>query len=137
MLYLFLLLLIIVFSNQYLLFNEELFIILAFFSLCFFVKTNLGGLVESELKERKNKILNSYLEFLNKKSKYSSVNSKNIESKINYLSNFAEIQKNFFNKFESMLEDLKTQNIVEITKGFETIFILYFANLVSNKRKFL
>jgi hypothetical protein len=137
MLYLFILLLLIIFSNQYLLFNEELFIILAFFSLCFFVKTNLGGLVENELKDRKNKILNSYLEFLNKKSKHFTINSKNIESKIDYLLNFSQIQHNYFMKFAEMFDVSRIQNIVETNKSFEAIFILYFANLVSNKRKFL
>lgn len=137
MFYLFILLLIIIFSNQYLLFNEELFIILAFFSLCYFVKTNLGSLVENELKDRKNKILNSYLEFLNKKSKHFTINSKNIESKIDYLFNFSAIQRNFFSKFTEMFDISRVQNIVETTKNFEANFIIYFANLISNKRKFL
>jgi hypothetical protein len=119
------------------LFNEEFFIILAFFSLCFFVKTNLGNVVENELKDRKEKILSSYLDFLNKKSKNVNLVAKNTREKINYLFNFSEIQKGFFSKFDEMVDLTKTQLLTDLVKNFETKFVLYFANLVSFKRKFL
>lgn len=133
----FLLILVLIFSNQYMLFNEEFFIILAFFSLCFFVKTNLGNVVENELKDRKEKILSSYLDFLNKKSKNVNLVAKNTREKINYLFNFSEIQKGFFSKFDEMVDLTKTQLLTDLVKNFETKFVLYFANLVSFKRKFL
>jgi len=133
----FLLILVLIFSNQYMLFNEEFFIILAFFSLCFFVKTNLGNVVENELKDRKEKILSSYLDFLNKKSKNVNLVAKNTREKINYLFNFSEIQKDFFSKFDEMVDLTKTQLLTDLVKNFETKFVLYFANLVSFKRKFL
>ena len=133
----FLLILVLIFSNQYMLFNEEFFIILAFFSLCFFVKTNLGNVVENELKDRKEKILSSYLDFLNKKSKNVNLVAKNTREKINYLFNFSEIQKGFFSKFDEMVDLTKIQLLTDLVKNFETKFVLYFANLVSFKRKFL
>lgn len=132
-----LLLIILIFSNQYLLINEEFFIILAFFSLCYLVKTNLGSIVESELSERKNKVLTSYLEYLKKKSKYLSINVKNIEQKVEYLYNYAEIQSDYFLKFSELFQLLKVQSVVDLNKSLESSFIYYFAGLVSNKRKFL
>ena len=132
-----LLLIILIFSNQYLLINEEFFIILAFFSLCYLVKTNLGSIVESELSERKNKVLTSYLEYLKKKSKYLSISVKNIEQKVEYLYNYAEIQSDYFLKFSELFQLLKVQSVVDLNKSLESSFIYYFAGLVSNKRKFL
>ena len=131
------LLIILIFSNQYLLINEEFFIILAFFSLCYLVKTNLGSIVESELSERKNKVLTSYLEYLKKKSKYLSISVKNIEQKVEYLYNYAEIQSDYFLKFSELFQLLKVQSVVDLNKSLESSFIYYFAGLVSNKRKFL
>lgn len=133
----FLLILVLIFSNQYMLFNEEFFIILAFFSLCYIVKTNLGSVVENELLDRKNKVLSSYLEYLNKKSKYLNSSVKTIEQKVEYLYNYVNIQEVYFTKFSEFFELSKTQSLLELNKQIESSFIYYFANLIAKKRKFL
>ena len=126
-----------IFSNQYLLINEEFFIILAFLCLCYLVKTNLGSIVENELLERKNRVKASYLEYLKKKSKYLTTNVKNIEQKVEYLYNYVNIQNQYFEKFTEMFQLLKVQNLFELNKSLESSFIYYFAGLVSKKRKFI
>lgn len=128
---------VLIFGNQYILFNEELFIIIAFFCLCYIVKTNLGGLVENELQDRKKKVISSYLLLLTKKSEYISKNVININQKTNYLFNFSFIQEKYLTSFEEFFFLLKTQNLIELNKSLESNFILYFAGLVSKKRKFL
>ena len=136
MLILFLLILII-FSNQYLLINEEFFIILAFLSLCYIVKSNLGSIVEAELYDRKNKVLTSYLDYLKKKSKYLNSAVKGIEQKVEYLYNYVNIQQTYFEKFSEMFSLIKIQSLFLLNKSIEASFIYYFANLVSKKRKFI
>jgi len=128
---------IIIFSNQYLLINEEFFIILAFLCLCYLVKTNLGSVVENELSERKNRVLNSYLDYLKKKTKYLNANVKTQQQKVEYLYNYVNVQEQYFEKFTEMFQLLKTQNLLELNKFIESSFIYYFAGLVSTKRKFL
>ena len=127
----------IIFSNQYLLINEEFFIIIAFFCLCYLVKSNLGSLVETELSDRKNKVLTSYLDYLKKKSKYLNSTVKGIEQKVEFLYNLVNIQQSYFDKFSEMFSLLKVQALLELNKSLESGFIYYFANLVSKKRKFL
>ena len=126
-----------IFSNQYLLINEEFFIILAFLCLCYLVKTNLGSIVENELLERKNRVKASYLEYLKKKSKYLTPNVNTIEQKVEYLYNYVNIKNKYFEKFTEMFQLLKVQNLFELNKSLESSFIYYFAGLVSKKRKFI
>ena len=132
-----LLLIIIIFSNQYLLINEEFFIILGFLFLCYIVKSNLGSIVENELLDRKNRVLQSYLEYLKKKSKFLKANVKTINDKVEYLFNYQKIQHDFFFKYSEMFLLLKQKSLLDLNKSLESGFIYYFANLVSNKRKFL
>jgi hypothetical protein len=106
------LILLIIFSNQYLLINEE-------------------------LSERKNKVLTSYLEYLNKKSKYLNTSVKNIEQKVEYLYNYVNIQNQYFDSFSEMFQLLKLQNLISLNQNLESSFIYYFAGVVSKKRKFL
>lgn len=130
-------LIIYIFGNQYLLFNEELFIILAFLSLCYIVKMNLGNLVESELEDRKTKIANGYLSFLKKKSQNSHLSYKNFEDRSEYLVYFSDIKAIFTEKVIKMLDLGVEIESLELTNSYQVQLMLQFLVFVSKKRSLI
>lgn len=135
MIYLISILAIIILSNQYFIFNEEFFIILAFLSLCYLVYTNLGNVVESELHTRMEKIKSSYVDLVKKKKLYSNLtqNTNNIKQK--YLININSLYNEYLELLKSTILENKFQEFLELEKNYEIQLIVYFAKVVAEKIK--
>lgn len=126
---------IIVITNQYFFFNAELFIILAFFSLCYVVYTTLGNLVDQELQARADKIKKSYVDLVKKKKIYSSLSQKIIEIKKSYLCNVNDIYISYFEKYKNLFFEIQRLDSIDLDKNTETKMLVYFAKVVSEKIK--